>query len=102
MDRLEELTKIFKNVEEDKKTLVYPLIEEVVSIESRLTQLKKYPFMLFNRRTGETKSTAANKAYKELEQQYVNCLKVLLSVLRNGTEEEEDAFDLWIKQRQKE
>ncbi len=100
MDRLEELKKIFENVEEDKKTLIYPLIEEVVSIEKRLSQLKKYPFILYNKRTGETKSTSASKQFKELQQQYINCLKVLLSVLKNGTEEEEDAFDLWLKQRQ--
>lgn len=102
MDRLEELKKIFENVEADKKALIYPLIEEVVSMEKRLSQLKKYPFILYNKRTGETKSTSASKQFKELEQQYINCLKVLLSVLRNGTEEEEDAFDLWLKQNQNE
>lgn len=102
MDRLEALKKIFANVEEDKKTLVSYAIEELVYLENRLTALKKYPFILYNKRTGETKTTAAAKQFKELEQSYLNCLKVLSNILRNSSVEEEDAFDQWIKQRQTE
>ena len=100
MDRLEALTKIFANVEEDKKTLVSYAIEELVYLEQRLTALKKYPFILVNKRTGETRTTAAAKQFKELEQSYLNCLKVLANILRNASVEEEDAFDQWIKERQ--
>lgn len=97
--RLVELKKIFENVEEDKKTLVSFAIEELVFIEKKLTQLKKYPFTLYNKRTGETRTTAAGKQFKELEQSYLNCLKVLANVLKNSTGEEEDEFDKWVKSK---
>ena len=100
MDRFEALNNIFANVEEDKKILVAPLIEKVVYLENRLSRLEKYPFILYNKRTGESKSTGAYKQYKEVEQSYTNCLKILLSVLRNASVEKEDAFDQWIRERQ--
>lgn len=100
MDRLQQLKKIFANVEEDKKTLISYAIEELVYLENRLKVLKKYPFILYNKKTGETRTTAAAKQFKELEQSYLNCLKVLQNILRNSSVEEEDAFDQWIKERQ--
>ena len=99
MDRLEELKKIFENVDPDKKILVSFAVEELVFLERRLTTLKKYPFTLYNRKTGETKVTAAGKQFKELEQSYLNCLKVLHGVLRNASGEEEDMFDAWVKSK---
>ena len=102
MDRLEQLRKIFENVEEDKKTLISFSLEELVSMEKELTRLKNYPFMLYNKITHETRVTAAGKRYKEIQQSYLNCLKVLMSVLKNTDGEEEDEFDKWIKQRQTE
>ena len=100
MDRLNQLKKIFENVEEDKKILISYAIEELVFIERKLTQLKKYPFTLYNVRTGETKTTAAGKQFKELEQSYLNCLKVLTNALKNSSgDEEDDAFDKWVKER---
>lgn len=98
MDRLERLKKIFENVDEDKKTLVSYAINELVYLENQLNQLKQYPFILYNKRTGDTKATHAAKQFKELEQSYLNCLKVLIGVLRNSDGEEEDAFDKWLKE----
>lgn len=102
MDRLEKLKKIFENVEEEKKTLISYAIEELVYLENRLKALKKYPFILYNKYTGETKTTAAAKQFKELEQSYLNCLKVLSNVLKNSNGEEEDEFDKWIKENRSE
>lgn len=99
MDRLGHLKKIFENVEEDKKELVSYAIEELVYLENKLTTLKKYPFILYNRNTGETKQTQASKAFKETEQSYLNCLKVLMMALRNSGGEEEDEFDKWIQEK---
>lgn len=99
MDRLEQLMKIFENVEEEKKILILPLIENVVKTEKRLKQLEKYPFILYNIKTGETKSTSASKQYKELKQSYSNDIRVLLSVLKNAGGEEEDEFDKWVKEK---
>lgn len=97
MDRLEQLKKIFENVEEDKKELISYAIEELVYIENRLKVLKKYPFILFNKLTGETRTTAAAKQFHSLQQTYTNYLKVLNGVLRNASGEEDDAFDAWVK-----
>ena len=99
MDRKEQLQKVFENVDEDKKILVSYAIDELVFLEKKLTTLKKYPFTLYNKLTGETKVTAAGKQFKELEQSYLNCLKVLHGVLRNASSEEDDPFDEWVKSK---
>lgn len=101
-ERLKQLKKIFENVEEDKKTLISYAVEELVYLENRLKSLKKYPFILYNKRTGETRTTAAAKQFKELEQSYLNCLKVLSNVLKNSSGEEEDEFDKWLKENREE
>ena len=73
MTRAEELHKIIG----DNKVL-YPLADEVIFIEERLAELKKLPFIRFNPNNPyQQKVTPAHKAYKELLQQYTNCIKVL-------------------------
>lgn len=85
MDRKEELLKVFDNIDESKKTIVYPLIDDVVFLEQQLEYLKTLPFIKIHPTNPQLqKHTAAAKQYKDLCQAYNNCIKILCSVLHKG------------------
>ena len=88
-ERKKELERIFADIE-DEKGVVSPLIDDVVFLEETLEHLRTLPFMRVNPSDpSQQKATPAAKQYKELLQQYNNCVKILLGVLkRNGTEDE--------------
>lgn len=99
MNRKEKLLKIFENVDEDKRVLVEQTIEEVLFLEERLIELKKYPFIKVHPTDiTKQKSTAAGKQYKEFMQAYLNALKVLNAVVSRDVLGEEDEFDKWLKE----
>lgn len=101
MGRKEELLKVFENIDEAKKTVVLPLIDDVVFIENQLENLKKLPFIKFHPTNPMLqKQTAAGKQYKELLQQYNNCIKILCSVLNKGELKEESPLRLYLKRLQ--
>ena len=84
MSRIDELKKIFKDVDEGKRVVVDRLIEEAVFLEERLAELKKYPHIKFKevkRPSGEVdllqKVTAAGKQYREYLQTYTNIIRAL-------------------------
>lgn len=89
MNRKEELLKIFAEIE-DINGIITPLIDDVVFLEERLTELRALPFIRVNpNNSAEQKATPAAKMYKEFLQQYNNCIKILCGVLnRNGVEDE--------------
>lgn len=96
MNRKEEL----QNIAGDNKALE-PLIDEILFIEKRLEELKQLPFISVNPKNNALqKATPAAKQYKELLQQYTNCLKV---ILRTDTDEGEEESPLrkWAKSRMK-
>lgn len=89
MTRKEELTKIFENVE-DTKGIIMPLIDDVVFLEEQLRELRKMPFIKVHPDYPDIqKPTAASKQYKELLQQYNNCIKIMTSIIRKDSPEEE-------------
>lgn len=101
MERKEELLNVFKNVDESKKTIVIPLIDDVVFIESQLEKLKKLPFIKVHPTNPELqKPTAAGKQYKELLQQYNNCIKILIGTVSKGEIEEESPLRAYLKRYQ--
>lgn len=86
MTRLEKLQKIFENIDEDKREVIEPLLEDVVFLESRLDELRKLPMIRVHHDNPERQEiTPAGKQYKEYMQSYINALKVLQTTLyRNG------------------
>lgn len=89
MTRKEELIKIFENVE-DTKGIIMPLIDDVVFLEEQLRELRKLPFIKVHPDYPDIqKPTAASKQYRELLQQYNQCLKILTGVIRKDNAEEE-------------
>lgn len=99
MNRKEELLKIFEQVE-DTKDIILPMIEDVVFLEEQLAALRKLPFIRVNPKdASQQKPTAAAKQYKELLQQYNNCIKILTGIIRKDTPEEESPLRAFINAR---
>lgn len=99
MNRKEELLKIFDQVE-DTKGIILPMIDDVVFLEDQLEHLRKLPFMKVNPKNPEQqKPTPAAKQYKELLQQYNNCIKILTGILRKDSTEEESPLRAFLNSR---
>lgn len=99
MTRKEELTHIFEQIE-DTKDVIMPMIDDVVFLEEQLQALRKLPFIRVNPKDPALqKPTPAAKQYKELLQQYNNCIKILTGVLRKDAPEEESPLREYLKSR---
>lgn len=99
MSRKEELLKIFEQVD-DQKGIIMPLIDDVVFIEDQLQQLRKLPFIKVHPKYPDIqKATPAAKQYKELLQQYNNCIKILTGILRKDAAEEESPLRAFLNSR---
>ena len=99
MSRKDELLQIFDQVE-DTKGIILPMIDDVVFLEDRLRQLRQLPFLRVNPKDPSVqKPTPAAKQYKELLQQYNNCVKILTGILRKDTPEEESPLRSFLAAR---
>lgn len=94
MDRKEELLKV---IEHD--AALVPLIDEVIFLEGRLEELKRLPFIKIHPKDPtKQKATPAQKQYKELLQQYVNIIRVLIRATGTDENDEESPLRKWVKQ----
>lgn len=83
MTRREKLNEIFAGVEADQRELVSQLLDEVVFLEERMTELRRLPFVhVHPQNPAMQKTTAAAKLYKECSQSYMNAIRILSSILR--------------------
>lgn len=91
MERKEELENLFEGMDESKKSLINPMIDEIVFLEKRLVELKKLPLISVNpKNEHQQKITAAGKQYKEYMQSYTNVVKVLSAFLVSDAKNEYD------------
>ena len=82
MTRREQLDEIFKNVEENQTQLVSRLLDEVVFLEDKMTELKKLPFVnVHPQNPALQKTTSAAKLYKDCSQSYMNAIRILAGIL---------------------
>ena len=99
MSRKEELLKVFDQVE-GTKDVILPLIDDVVFLEGKLTELRQLPFLRVNPKDPTMqKATAAARQYKELLQQYNNCIKILAGILRKDSPDEESPLRAYLEAR---
>lgn len=99
ISRKEELMEIFANVE-DTKGIILPLIDDVVFLEEQLQELRKLPFIRVSKQDPSLqKATPAAKQYKELLQQYNNCIKILTGIIRKDAAEEESPLRAFVNSR---
>lgn len=100
MSRQDELMAL---VPDDSKELVKDVIDNIIFLEGKLTELKKLPFIQIHPNDNAVqKSTPASKQYKEFLQQYINCVKVVEGVIYRdkrleGEEVEESPLRAWFK-----
>jgi regulator of replication initiation timing len=108
MSRKEELENIFKNADENARTIIKKLIEEAVYQESELQKLHEILDMtgfvrVHPRDPNIQKFMPAAKAYKELSQTYNNTIKTLNMIYgRNEAEPEDDPFSEFLNKYKKE
>ena len=101
MSRRDELVKL---IPDDSKDLMIPMVDEVLFLEERLTELKKLPFIQVNPKDSmQQRSTPAAKQYKEFLQQYINCIKSIEYVIYKdkrlqGEEIEESPLRKWMRE----
>lgn len=94
-----ELLKLFDQIE-DTKGIILPMIDDVVFLEAQLSELRKLPFIKVHPDFPDIqKPTAAAKQYKELLQQYNNCIKILTGILRKDAPEDESPLRAFINAR---
>lgn len=101
MSRYDELVAI---IPEESLDLVKSVIDDVVFLEERLTELKELPFIEVNPKNSmKQRSTPASKLYKEFLQQYINCIKMIEYVIYKdkrleGDEVEESPLRKWFRE----
>ena len=97
--RKDELLKIFDNVE-DTKGIILPLIDDVVFLEEQLDYLRTLPFIRVSTQDPSLqKTTPASKQYKELLQQYNNCIKILTGIVRKDGSEDVSPLRAYLNSR---
>ena len=95
MTRKEELLQIIEN-----DIVLIPLVNEIITIESRLEEVSKLPFYKVNPKNPEQqKMLPAFRIYKELLQQYTNCIKVLSQASGQDENGEESPLRKWVNSR---
>ena len=95
MTRKEELLQIIEN-----DVVLIPLVNEIITIESRLEEVSKLPFYKVNPKNPEQqKMLPAFRIYKELLQQYTNCIKVLSQASGQDDSEEQSPLRKWVNSR---
>jgi hypothetical protein len=82
MSRKEELEKILDKLDEDKRSVLTPLLDDICFIENRLDELRKLPHIRVHPKfKSRQEITPAGKQYKEMLQTYNNSIKVIISAL---------------------
>lgn len=93
MDRKNELLKLAG----DDAALI-ELVPKMLFLEKRLEELEKLPFIKVNpNNPAQQKATPAAKQYKELLQQYTNCIKILSRAGNADDSEEESLLRKWVR-----
>lgn len=96
MTRKEELIKVCEKLEESKKTIYLPLIEDIVFLEKKLIECRKKLELPENKLM--KRQTVLSKVYKEYLQQYNNSLKNLASQFsKSGDEKGESPLRMYLR-----
>lgn len=98
LQRKAELEKICKSLDETAQKSTCELIDHIVFLEKQLSELKQLPFIEVNPKNPmQQRLTPAAKQYKELLQQYNNCIKILLSAAHKTDGEEVSPLREYLK-----
>ena len=85
MTRIEELNGIIGELDEQLKTLLRPLIEEIAVLEDQIAYYRSLPqIRIHPDDPSRQKPTAAAKLRKEASQSYMNAMRIILGVLNKA------------------
>ena len=91
LERAARLHKMFEDLDKDTAEVVGPLINEVVSLEKRMDELRALPFLRVSKTDNSfQKATPAAKLYKECSQSYMNGIRILTGILKKADVSAED------------
>lgn len=97
-DREKELRGLIAEFDDTAKIVAGTLIDEMIFLERKLSELKKQPFLAVNpKNPAIQKYTPAAKQYKEMLQQYTNIVKVLCKMTGSMEAEEESPLRAFMK-----
>ena len=100
MSRKEDLLNIICKDGSGNDIKASQLVDEIIFIEKRLKELRELPFINVNpNNPTQQKATPASKQYKELLQQYTNCLKTLFMLSGDNDDGGESPLRQWARQR---
>ena len=100
MTRREELISIVCENGKGDKALLTPYIDKMIKLENELSELEKLPFYDYNpKNPKQQKILPAFRIYKELLQQYTNCLKCLARSCDVDDTSEESPLRQWAANR---
>ena len=89
--RRNQLNEIFSDIDENERSLIDYLLDDVCFLEQEMTELKKMPFISVNpKNPAMQKSTAAAKQYKERSQSYMNAMRILVGILHKVESSEQN------------
>ena len=98
LQRKQDLEKICKSLDETAQKSTCELIDHIVFLEKQLSELKQLSFIEVNPKNPmQQRPTPAAKQYKELLQQYNNCIKILLSAAQKTEGEETSPLREYLK-----
>lgn len=101
MERKEELLKIIEKSGENV-ALLTSMVDDVVFMEEQLSELRKKPFIRIDDKNPQRQqATPAARQYKNLMQQYVNLIKVLMAGIGDKDGSETSPLRLWAEQNLK-
>jgi hypothetical protein len=82
MSTKEQLQAFFNNVDEDKRQIAYDTIDEYIFFVDRIAELKKLPYIRYDKRNPERQQlTPAAKLIREYSQAVDAKRKTLLTIL---------------------
>lgn len=100
--REKELRAVFAGMDEGIRSMIDPLITEAAYLETELNALRALPkIRVHPADLTQQKTTPAAKLYKELLQQYTNCMKLLIIVARRDAPEEESPLRQYLEERRR-
>ena len=75
-----------------------PLVDDILFMETQLSYLRSLPQIKVNPNDPNMqKATPASKQYKEILQQYTNCIKILMKATGTDIDDEESPLREWMK-----
>ena len=96
MNRKDELLKLFEEVE--NKSLIVPLIDDLIFMEEQLTEFRKLPMLKVHPKDPAIqKATTSAKLFKETLQQYNNTIRTLASFIRRDESEEVSPLEKYLE-----